>query len=177
MIDIAPAIDEAHSYKLLTDYLIGLLHIKEDAQLAIGDALKDVETVYSGCTIQGIADDIGTSASSLYSYRELAECFTPAMRAEYRAKDLMFSHLRSAYQLPAFEEIHDFLADCVAEKYTTTVAAIEVRSRRGYNAGAGYVFKGLASFKVERGQMVIEGLQGVRLESGKEYECVIREMR
>jgi len=170
----APSRDDAADYAALVEDLIRLMHIRADCQWAIGDALQDVETVYEECTLERIAAQIGASAQSLYAWRDLAGYYTPAMRADYKARGLMFSHLREAFKFPTHAEIHEFLWQCQLNRWSTTQAAIEVRKARGQPVTPAPVYHGPATFAMDRGRMVVTGLEGIVLEQGVRYEILIR---
>jgi len=173
MIAFAP-IDTAADYAALVTDLIAAMNIRADCQWLIGDKLQGIEVRYADRTMQQIADDIGASAASLYNWKDLSAFYVPTIRQHYRELGLSFSHFREAYKLGSIDAAYGFLDMCVALKYTTTQAAIEVRKARGQHITPAPVYHGPASFAMDRGRMTITGLEGIVLEANVRYEIVIR---
>jgi len=174
---INPAIvDEAYSYASLIADLIDAMNIRADCQWLIGDKLQGIEVRYADRTMQQIADDIGASAASLYNWKDLSAFYTPTIRQHYRELGLSFSHFREAYKLGSIDAAYGFLDVCVALKYTTTQAAIEVRKARGQTITPAPVYQGPATFYSDGVRMVVTGmLEGMeRIEAGVRYEILIR---
>ena len=134
---IPSQVDEADSYAKLVNSLEEMIKIRDGVQWSVGDALQGVETRYSDCTIEAIADEVGMSPSSLYDWRTLSTFYVPIIRQHYTEKGLSYSHFRIAYrEFPTIDGAYSFLDLCVAKKWTVRGAAIEAKERKGIDTAA-----------------------------------------
>jgi hypothetical protein len=173
-IDAIAALDNLAEYSALVDSLRAARLIKEDAQFLMGDMLIDTETIYAERTIAGLASDVGLSPQSLYSYRDTAAFYPAEIRARYR-DSLSYSHLKAARKLKDIDQALDFLEACVANAWSVAAAQIEIKRVMGKHVPEIPVFKGLCTFRVMDTGVMIDGLEGVKMEQGRRYSVVIRE--
>lgn len=177
MTDLAIApIDVAYEYAQFIEDLRHALDIKESAQWLIGDFIKDKATHYAEKTMEMIADDIGVSAKSLYSWRNLSIFYPEDVRTHYKSHGLYYSHLRTAYALGNLPDAREFLDECILRAFTVYGAQMALKEIKGQTVKPTALFNDTATFERVNGAWVIRGIDYTEIQDGHSYAVTIRRL-
>ena len=160
-------------YHLWRERARALCDLEGNVRFSIGDALLEAFAAFPERLTADMADDLGIAPATAYERASMSAFYDHYARAEFEALGLSYSLLREAKRLGTLGAARAFLMECLANAWSVRDAMREIKARQEGRADVNERLSCLLTFSVERGRVLVDGLEGVKIEAGVQYEAIL----